>query len=55
MAMEQGAHSFEDMTNISKETRAMLEVTSSSTTLKWIRFNVLTMEPLKMQFVCMMV
>jgi 23S rRNA (adenine2503-C2)-methyltransferase len=48
-----GAHSFEDMT-ISKETRAM-KATSSSTTLKWIRFNVLTMEPLKMQFVCMMV
>jgi 23S rRNA (adenine2503-C2)-methyltransferase len=39
-----GAHSFEDMTNISKETRTMLEATLSSITLKWIRFNVLTTE-----------
>jgi adenine C2-methylase RlmN of 23S rRNA A2503 and tRNA A37 len=38
-----GAHSFEDMTNISKETYDV-RATLSSITLKWIRFNVLTTE-----------
>jgi 23S rRNA (adenine2503-C2)-methyltransferase len=39
-----GAHSFEDMTNISKETRTMLESNFVINPLKWIRFNVLTTE-----------
>jgi hypothetical protein len=46
--MSKGAHSFEDMTNISIETRAMLESNLLSIISRWIRCNVLKTVQLRM-------
>jgi 23S rRNA (adenine2503-C2)-methyltransferase len=55
MVVEQSAHSFEDMTNISKETRTMLE---SNFVINHIKVDTIQRSDdgtIKMQFVCTMV